>query len=61
MTDPSPDHRLTGEPRVVIFHRAEGWYPLTLPGNDDLAAHAECNPGTVLITDGEGRVLWRPQ
>ena len=47
------------EVRVYIFHRAEGWYPLTLPINDDLAAHAARNPGTVRIEDIDGNVLWR--
>lgn len=56
------DHRLTGKPRTVIFHREGMFYPLTLPGNDDLAAHAECNTGTLKITDAlTGEVLWRPQ
>lgn len=61
MTD-AIDHRLTGEPRCVMFHRAEGFYMLDLPGNDDLSAHAECNPGTLKITDAiTGEILWAPQ
>lgn len=56
------DFRLTGKPRLVLFHRAEGFYPLSLPGNDDLSAHAESNPGTLKITDAlTGEILWRPQ
>lgn len=54
------DYRLTGKMRTVIFHREGGmWYPLDLPGNDDLAAHARCNPGTMKVTDAmTGKVLW---
>lgn len=55
------DYRLTGKPRTFIFHREGMWYPLELPENDDLAAHAECNPGTLKITDAvTGKVLWQP-
>ena len=55
------DHTLKPA-RPVIFHRVEGWYPLILPIDDDLNAHAECNPGTLMITDGlTGEVLWRLQ
>ena len=62
VTKKKKDFRLTGAPRVVIFHRGDMWYPLELPMNDDLAAHAECNPGTTKITDGlTGQILWRPQ
>lgn len=50
-----------GPTRVVIFRRAEGWYPLDLPITDDLSAHAERNPGTIRIEDIEGNILWRPQ
>lgn len=47
--------------RMVIFHRAEGWYPIMVRENEDLAAHAELNPGTLRIEDTEGNILWRPQ
>jgi hypothetical protein len=49
------------ERRIVIFFRKDGWYPLELPVTDDLAKHAECNPGTLRIEDHKGNVLWRPQ
>ncbi len=49
-------------PRVVCFHRAEGWYPGILFDGDDLGEHAARNPGTLKITDPlTGAVLWRPQ
>lgn len=56
------DFRLTGKPRLVIFHREGTFYPLELPENDDLSAHAEMNPGTTMISDARtGEVLWSPQ
>jgi hypothetical protein len=53
----------TGQTRTVIFERAEGvFYPLVLPISDNLAAHAECNPGTVRISDAiTNETLWRLQ
>ena len=49
----------SGPVRTVIFFREGGyWYPLDLPLDDDLDAHARCNPGTVRIEDVVGRVLW---
>lgn len=61
-TKKAPDFRLTGKIRPVIFHREGMFYLLDLPSNDDLSAHAECNPGTQKITDAlTGEVLWRPQ
>jgi len=50
-----------GQTRLVLFFRAEGWYPLELPITDDLSAHAEHNPGTLRIEDIDGNILWRPQ
>lgn len=62
MTKKKTDFRLTGKVRPVMFHREGMFYLLDLPGNDDLAAHAEMNPGTLKITDAlTGEVLWRPQ
>ena len=46
--------------RVVLFHRKEGWYPIEAPIDDDLAHHAELNPGTLKITDIDGNILWQP-
>lgn len=50
-----------GPLRLVIFFREEGFYGLILPDTDDLAAHAEANPGTLHIEDADGNLLWRPQ
>jgi hypothetical protein len=50
-----------GDMRLVVFFRKEGFYPLELPITDDLAKHAECNPGTLRIEDLDGNILWRPQ
>jgi hypothetical protein len=47
--------------QVVIFRRADGWYPLELPIDEDLSRHAERNPGTLAIEDAFGNILWRPQ
>jgi hypothetical protein len=64
MTNPSrevdelPDR---GPTRMVIFFRDNGWYPLELPVSDDLASHAQTNPGTLRIEDADGNILWRPQ
>lgn len=41
-----------------VFFREDIFYMLDLPGDDDLNAHAECNPGTLRIEDIMGRVLW---
>lgn len=47
------------EGRTVIFHRAEGWYPIQLLKGDDVAIHAELNPGTLKIEDAlTGEILW---
>lgn len=53
----------TGNPdtRLVIFRRAGSWYPLELPLTDDLAVHAEWNPGTLRIEALDGTILWQPQ
>lgn len=44
-----------------VFLREEAFYLVELPADDDLNAHAELNPGTVMITDVEGAILWRRQ
>lgn len=41
-----------------IFIRAEGFYSVALPADDDLNEHARCNPGTLRIEDLDGNVLW---
>ncbi|WP_257556476.1 hypothetical protein [Sphingobium sp. CFD-2] len=48
--------RHTWVPR--IFFREDCFYIIDLPPNDDLNAHAECNPGTLRIEDVNGNVLW---
>lgn len=54
--------RERGPMRPLLFHREGFFYPLDLPLYDDLSAHAECNPGTLKITDAiTGEILWRPQ
>ena len=51
-----------GPMRTVLFHRDGFFYPIDLPLYDDLGAHAECNPGTLMVTDPvTGDILWRPQ
>lgn len=44
-----------------LFIRDGFFYVIELPENDDLNAHAECNPGTLRIEDVHGNILWRPQ
>lgn len=36
---------------LYLFHRAEGWYPLELKNEDEARANAECNPGTLKVTN----------
>lgn len=52
---------MSDEMQIVIFFREGMFYPLELPKGEDLAKHAERNPGTLHIEDIEGNVLWRPQ
>lgn len=47
--------------KPVIFIRAEGFYPIMVYEDDDMAHHAELNPGTLRIEDVDGNILWRPQ
>lgn len=41
-----------------IFRRAEGFYVIELPEDDDLQAHVDLNPGTLRIEDVFGNQLW---
>ena len=54
-----------GAAEVMIFFRAEGWYPiqgvLGVPLDQQAAEHAALNPGTLRIEDSAGNLLWRPQ
>jgi hypothetical protein len=45
---------------TYIFHREGGkWYPLELRDNADAKANAECNPGTVKVTNAKTKeVVW---
>lgn len=47
---------------VVIFVRADCFYPVQLMGEKptviEAAEHAELNPGTLRIEDMEGNVIW---
>lgn len=43
---------------IYLFHRAEGFYPLDLGGDDEAMANAHCNPGTLKVTDSDGRVVF---
>lgn len=46
---------------TVLFFREGMFYPIDVPEDDDLAKHAELNPGTLRIEDIRGKVLWQPQ
>lgn len=43
---------------IYIFHRAEGFYPLSLGSDLEAIANAHQNPGTVKVTDSENRVVF---
>jgi hypothetical protein len=45
--------------KVYIFHRGDMWYPIELRDDADAVANAKCNPGTTLVTDHQGREVWR--
>lgn len=48
--------------KTVLFFRKEGFYPIEVRENEDLAKHAELNPGTLKIMDALGeKTLWQPQ
>jgi len=51
--------RETWRPRVFV--RSDTFYVIDLPQDEDLALHAELNPGTLQILDEYGDVLWRQQ
>jgi len=46
------------KPRMYIFFRLGGWYPIELRDDDDAKANAEWNPGTLRVEDIKGRVVW---
>lgn len=41
-----------------VFRRADMFYVIDLPVDDDLAEHARLNPGTLRIEDALGNQLW---
>lgn len=44
---------------IYIFHRSDGWYPLTLKDDADAKANAVCNPGTIKVENARtGKVVW---
>lgn len=51
----------TGLPdKPFLFFRADGFYYVTLYGDDeDIRANAELNPGTLRIEDLDGNVVWK--
>jgi len=58
-------HQLGGPDEVLIFVRAEGFYPVQgvrgVPLRQQAEDHAALNPGTLRIEDTAGNVLWRLQ
>lgn len=50
---------------LMIFIRAEGFYPIQgvreKPLAEQAAEHAALNPGTLRVEDAGGNVLWRLQ
>lgn len=56
---------LGGSDEVMVFFRADGFYPVQGVSGVDLHQqardHAELNPGTLRIEDVRGTVLWSLQ
>ena len=46
---------------LYIFHREDGWYPITLENDDEATENAEANSGTLKVTDAEDRIVWMRQ
>ncbi len=48
--------------KTVLFFREGFFYPIEVKENEDLAVHAELNPGTLKIMDESGqKILWQPE
>lgn len=47
------------KPQVYIFHRGTTWYPIELRNDADAVANAKCNPGTTLVTNQNGKEIWK--
>lgn len=43
---------------IYIFHRADGFYPITFGSDADAIAYAELNPGNIKVTDSENREVF---
>lgn len=37
------------------------FYPVWISRTDQVIQHVECNPGTIKVTDTDGRVVWSLQ
>lgn len=45
---------------VYTFHRADGFYPITLKSDERAVANAECNPGTLrVVNEITGKTVWQ--
>ena len=44
--------------KTYIFHRKEGWYPVELRNDQEALDCVPLNPGTLKVTDANGRVVW---
>ncbi len=56
---------LGGTAEVMVFVRAEGFYPVQgvqhIPLHIQAAEHAKINPGTIRVEDAGGNILWPKQ
>ncbi|MGD9838300.1 MAG: hypothetical protein AB7F72_06220, partial [Afipia sp.] len=43
-----------------VFFRGDMWYVVEIP-RDQVLANVELNPGTTMVQDVSGNVVWRPQ
>lgn len=51
--------RIFGHGTPYTFHRADGFYPITLQDDDDARANALCNPGTLkVVNELTGEIVW---
>ena len=52
------EEKLASKPHCYIFHRAIGWYPVTIP-EATLDDNIKANPGTLVVTDAASRAtIW---
>ncbi len=45
--------------KTYIFHRGETFYPIDLYDDADAIKNAQWNPGTTLVTDTKGKIIWQ--